>query len=311
MLGGGIIGASGFGSCCKEFGTNESEIVFDTKFEELQKAGVVKLQISATGDAEVVTTDGGAGAAREIIDGRSPRRVATPVRTEVVPVRTERVPVKTQLENKTMVEWQNELQMRQVRQAALPTRDNSDLSSPEPVIQLVQMSPQSRSPRGEYAFGEARNFKVDENEMASLERLVSKLAGSPLGCIEFGLTFQTRLAANQIVIVRNHSLEGFTFGDLASRYHKVTVLGLKNSNGRVLWAPAAYIRIHGSDEILLIECTPFAMAMGLSQESSLANSSLTPKSMPMTPQSNMDTFRDTLSYRQATDRLDKPRRCCV
>jgi len=162
--------------------------------------------------------------------------------------------------------------------------------------------------------------KLDSLEIANLERLVAKLAGSPLGCIDFENTFRRRHTENHIVALRHHELDGATFGEVCGQYSKVTILGLKNNAGKAIWAPAPYIRLHSSDELLLIECTPFALAMGMANGASLAASSLSPPSpLPPPPQFSPNGAvndhrmnRERVMAMQDFQNPDKiNRRCCV
>jgi len=151
-----------------------------------------------------------------------------------------------------------------------------------------------RTPRGDYLLSETADVgKVTPHDLVSMEEMVAKMAGSPLGCISFETTFRTRQQNNKIITLRGHSLEGLTFGDISEKYTKVTMFALKKADGRVMWAPASYVRIESSDAILLIACTPFAMAMGLGRDASLSESSLIPCSTP------------------GVEENFKPRRCCV
>lgn len=166
-------------------------------------------------------------------------------------------------------------------------------------------------PRGEYVRTSSDgNGDVDALELANMERLVAKMAGSPLGCLDFENTFRTRQLAGQIVVLKDHELDGATFGEVCGQYTKVTILGLQNAAGKVIWAPAPYIRLHSSDQIMLMECTPFALAMGLCQEGSLAASSLSPRSLPVTPGTNREkNIHDFHNSQYAQDK--EKRRCCV
>lgn len=175
----------------------------------------------------------------------------------------------------------------------------------------AKVVPQStvKTPRGEYA-GPENRFDVKLDELMRLEALVAKLAGSPLGCIDFVKTFQQRQAENQILVLKGHSLDGKTFGDVCSKYRRITVLGLRNSSGTINWAPDHYIRIHASDDVLLIECTPFALAMGLAKEATLAESRMLPRTSPpstpgsyaRSPDQQQQVFNQDLDLKQ--------RRCC-
>jgi len=147
------------------------------------------------------------------------------------------------------------------------------------------------SPRGDYITTESQNIAIQASELALLEKHVAMLAGSPLGCIDFGNTFRNRQTENQIVVLRGHSLAGMAFGDVCNKYRsrRVTILGLRNESKKAFWAPAPYIKVHASDDILLIQTTPFALAMGLNKEASLAQytCSLSPRThaqgVPLTP----------------------------
>jgi len=167
-------------------------------------------------------------------------------------------------------------------------------------------------PKGEYTTMEKGFPDVDALELANLERLVAKLAGSPLGCLDFETTFKTRQKENQIVVLKDHELDGATFGEVCGQYNKVTILGLQNAAGKVIWAPAPYIRLHSSDQIMLIECTPFAIAMGLVKEGSLAQSSLSPRSSAGLLTPGVQREQDMRDMNMQHDFPDKEkRRCCV
>jgi len=145
-------------------------------------------------------------------------------------------------------------------------------------------------PRGDYLLGEAADMeKMNGYDLMNMEQMVSKIAGSPLGCINFGNTFLWRQQNNEIRSLRGHSLEGMAFGEACAKYQSVTMLALKKADGRVMWAPAPHIRLHSSDEILLIECAPFVMAKGLAVSA-----------MPQQP-----SFRGV-----ETQDSFRPRRCC-
>lgn len=195
-----------------------------------------------------------------------------------------------------------------------PTNASSPQSLPMP---SSTFGLEGLTPKGEYDISKEGLGQVDSLEIANLERLVAKLAGSPLGCIDFENTFRRRHADNHIVSLRDHDLDGATFGEVCSQYSKVTILGLKNNVGKAIWAPAPYIRLHSSDELLLIECTPFALAMGMANGASLAASSLSPPSPPpFSPHSAMNEHRmnreEAMAKQNFHDYPDKiNRRCCV
>jgi len=177
-------------------------------------------------------------------------------------------------------------------------------------VTLPEVGAAIRTPRGDYLISEAADVaKVTSHDLTSMEQMIAKMAGSPLGCINFEETFRIRHQNNQVLTLRGHSFEGCAFGDITAKHQKVTMLALKSSEGRVMWAPAPYVRLNSSDAILLIDCTPFAMAMGLANDASLSASSLTPSSTPPVTERSFLSFRDP-SARQG-DREDKPRRCCV
>jgi len=154
-------------------------------------------------------------------------------------------------------------------------------------------------PRGDFILSEAADVdKVTGHDLLSMEQMVSKIAGSPLGCIGFGNTFRTMQQNNKILMLRGHSLEGELFGDTCAKYQRITMLAIKKSDGRMMWAPAPLVTLQSSDDILLIACTPFAMAMGMGKDSPLSTSALIPHVSPqVTREKDQDDF--------------KPRRCCA
>jgi len=191
----------------------------------------------------------------------------------------------------------------QLQQLSQDVHGRSGVALPESESWSVRAS---GTPRGDFLISDAAEVgKVTGHEMMNMEQMVSRMAGSPLGCINFEDTFRSRQQNNQILTLRSHSFEGMAFGDVAEKHQKVTMLALKNAEGRVLWAPAPYIRLHSSDEILLIDCTPFAMAMGLTRDASLSASALTPSSTP--------PVTDRSFFAPSSGRVGegKPRRCCV
>jgi len=210
----------------------------------------------------------------------------------------------------------------------IPTREAdtwegrpSSASSPQSLpMPSSRFGHEGLTPKGDFRICKEGLGQVDSLEIANLERLVAKLAGSPLGCIDFENTFRRRHADNHIVALKDHDLDGATFGEVCSQYSKVTILGLKNNTGKAIWAPAPYIRLHSSDELLLIECTPFALAMGMANGASLAASSLSPPSLsapsPFSPhgainEHRMNGERDMESMARQHDNPDKiNRRCC-
>jgi len=191
--------------------------------------------------------------------------------------------------------------------AQRPNRDFSEAPAPS------YQSPtglEGLTPKGEYITCAEGFGAVDALEMANLERLVARLAGSPLGCLDFENTFRTRQAENHIVVLKDHDLDSATFGEVCSQYSKVTILGLRNAAGKAIWAPAPYIRLHSSDQIMLIECTPFALAMGLANGASLAQSSMSPPKTPPGYDHRMNRGHDT-PFQDLNNMPDKVnRRCC-
>jgi len=165
----------------------------------------------------------------------------------------------------------------------------------------------NRSPRGDYLINEAADVgKVSGRELMSMEQMVSRMADSPLGCVNFGNTFRIKQQNKEILTLRGHSFGGMTFGDITAKHKKITMLALRSSGGRMLWAPAPDIRLNSTDEILLIDCTPFVMAMGVAKEASLPASSVTPSSTPPVTERSFPSLRGGDRPRE-----EKPRRCCV
>lgn len=207
----------------------------------------------------------------------------------------------------------------------IPTRNEdtwegrvTNANSPHtPVMPSSAFGLEGLTPKGELCICKDGFGQLDSLEIANLERLVAKLAGSPLGCIDFENTFRRRHTENHIVALRDHELDGATFGEVCGQYSKVTILGLKNNAGKAIWAPAPYIRLHSSDELLLIECTPFALAMGMANGASLAASSLSsPSPPPFSPngaigEHRMNRERDMAmqDFHNYPDKIN--RRCCV
>lgn len=144
----------------------------------------------------------------------------------------------------------------------------SNTSYPRPSSNL-------RTPRGKYVSdSEVCSLGISVEELEVLETHVAKAAASPLGCVEFAKTFTARKAGNHIVTLKEHTFENMTFIDACKSSSKVTIVGLRHADGTVSWAPEPFHRIQGSDGVLLIKCTPFALAMGMTKESSLGESQL-------------------------------------
>jgi len=182
--------------------------------------------------------------------------------------------------------------MKQPTEEILISRSGLMVPAPENVTCVP-----GRSPRGDYVLCEAADLgNVTSHELMGLEQMVSKMAGSPLGCIDFGNTFRWKHQNNEIITLRGHSLDGMPFGEVCAKYQSITMLALKFADGRLMWAPAPHVRLHSSDQILLIECAPFVIAKGLGQEASLSLSSLA-------------TLHAAFSGAEAQDTF-KPRRCC-
>jgi len=176
------------------------------------------------------------------------------------------------------------------------------LGAPEP--ENGGYSQQTRIPQGDYLLGEAADVDtVTGHDLMNMEQMVSKMAGSPLGCIDFANTFLWRRRNNQLYCLRGHLFEGMAFGEICANYQSITMLAikrrsaLKNAEGRVMWAPQPNVRLQSSDEILLIECAPFVMAKGLGAETTVP-SWTTPFSRGDEAQAPGDIFI-------------KNRRCCV
>merc|ERR1712192_59485 len=118
-----------------------------------------------------------------------------------------------------------------------------------------------------------------------------------------------------------------TFGGACLIFPRVTLLGVKHEDGRVTWAPDASFKFQGSDGLMLIKCTPFALAMGLTTEGSLAESAMNPgAASPPRPRylqrsedirrmneevkrnDEMARMRPEVQLRSSTSCI--PRRCC-
>jgi len=295
--------------CCK-FESSTEEILLSTQFDAVEKDGVIKVH-QTEGEGEVSFHREPTEEVREEkLDMTN--KMAPLWSDEHLGVKDSHAqPIKQMREEPAMKETGDSynpalapIKEQPVDAGLPPIKEHAKEDAPLQGKDAQASALPLLSPRGDYVTGESRHFNVDGAEMLSLERHVAKLAGSPLGCIEFEQTFRTRQMENHIIVLKGHSLEGMTFGDVCSKYRRVTVLGLRNGASRVIWVPAAYIRVQASDDILLIECTPFALAMGLSKEASLAQSSLSPRSSPPTTPGGAK-----LSFRSMQD---KPvRRCCV
>jgi hypothetical protein len=137
------------------------------------------------------------------------------------------------------------------------------------------------TPRGDFVSdGENRDLQVSLHDIRSLEELVARTARSRLGCLNFENTFRVRQREGHIVTLRSHTLNGETFGQACNIFARVTLLGLKHFGGKVTWAPQDDVKIKESDGVLLIGCTPFAMAMGMVTATSLQESDLLPLPPP-------------------------------
>lgn len=159
---------------------------------------------------------------------------------------------------------------------------------------------------GKYMTPEKPFAPVDPVELANLERLVTRLAGSPLGCVEFEKTFRSRQRENHILVLKDHELDGLSFGEVCGQYSKVTILGIRNSAGTPIWAPAPYVKLHSTDELMLIGATPFALAVGLCQEESLAG---TPGRTDFMHLTDFKPGTQVLGFQ--TDLAKENRRCCI
>lgn len=155
----------------------------------------------------------------------------------------------------------------------LPTEDTAMATSRT----NMTMSSFGCTPRGEFVHeADNCNLRISFDELQTLERLVARTSRSPLGCLDFEKTFRKRQADGHILTLKSHALEGTTFGQACIIFARVTLLGLKQADGRVLWAPDSAMKIQGSDGVLLIGCTPSALAMGLINATSLAESNMFP-----------------------------------
>jgi len=330
--------------CCK-YEKDGQEILLTSRYEDMQKEGAIHVQPDrGEGEVQFRETDGADDShlrtvREEKLDMTSQMRDDSRTPMPVKPIDTHQMPLKEQPVETAMplvkqVEWERHNMGRDrpgikelsgaYHPAMPPLAEQPATFGEQPATfggpvdlgaegqKASPLNMTAQSPRGDIINDECRLFKVDDAEFTTLETLVAKLAGSPLGCIDFERTFRTRQLENQINLLKGHALDGVPFGDICTRYRRVTILGLRNSAGRVIWAPAPYIRVHASDDILLMECTPYALAMGLSKESSLAQSSLSPRSSMTPPGTDRGGPR---SYRSAQDTqrsLEKPvRRCCV
>lgn len=136
----------------------------------------------------------------------------------------------------------------------------------------------SHTPGGECIADEkVRCATLTVYDLCNLEKLVAEMASSPLGCMDFSTTFRSRQTSKQILLLTAHSLEGVKFGEAWRAYAKITMVGLKHPDGYIVWAPHPETKIRGSDGVLLIQCTPFALAMGASDGASLAESMSAPR----------------------------------
>lgn len=170
----------------------------------------------------------------------------------------------------------------------LPPRESG---SPSPLADAIVAR------RGDFfASSDTSNVELNAETLQVLERLVAHLAGSPLGCIDFARAFTSRQREGQILALHAESLEGMTFGEACQTFSRVTALGIKEHDGMVIWGPAPEVTIKKTDGLLVMACTPFVLAMGLSSEAkSLAEVNLHPDNQYLPARPNAPVLQDRTS----------------
>jgi len=180
----------------------------------------------------------------------------------------------------------------------------------EPIKELTTTSIQTPVdlPTARSAPGDNGKLEFSNTDLYRLERLVAWLAGSSLGCMNFEHTFRVRQESNDIVVLRTHSFDGQTFGDVCSTNATVTIIGLKFEDGKVAWAPANDIMIKSTDGVIAVKCTPFALAAGLASDRSLT--AARPQREVPAFQANLYDERQFQPVPQQLPRSKLNRSCC-